>query len=60
MASTAPLVGAGVNHAVRRCDATGNGPDVDDAGAFVEVLDGTAIWGKLRTFLVVATVSSSR
>ena len=33
-------LGAGVNHAVRRCDATGNGADVDDAGAFAEVLDG--------------------
>jgi hypothetical protein len=33
-------LGAGVNRAVRRCDATGNGADVDDAGAFAEVLDG--------------------
>ena len=33
-------LGAGVNRAVRRSDATGNGADVDDAGAFAEVLDG--------------------
>jgi hypothetical protein len=33
-------LGAGVNRAVRRCDATGNGADIDDAGAFAEVLDG--------------------
>src|SRR5438105_4150931 len=33
-------LGAGVNRAVRRCDATGNGADIDDAGAFAEVLEG--------------------
>ena len=33
-------LGAGINRAVRRCDATGNGADIDDAGAFAEVLDG--------------------
>src|SRR6478736_3907072 len=33
-------LGAGVNRAVRRSDATGNGADVDDAGAFAEALDG--------------------
>ena len=33
-------LGARVNRAVRKCDATGNGTDIDDAAAFAEVLDG--------------------
>ena len=33
-------LGAGVNRAVRRRDAAGDGADVDDAAAFAEVLDG--------------------
>ena len=41
-------LGAGVNRAVRRCDATGNGADVDDAGAFAEVLDG-CLHGEKKT-----------
>jgi hypothetical protein len=41
-------LGAGVNHAVRRCDATGNGADVDDAGAFAEVLD-SCLRGEQKT-----------
>jgi hypothetical protein len=41
-------LGAGVNHAVRRCDATGYGADVNDAGAFAEVLDG-CLRGKQKT-----------